>query len=41
MSLLLILGKLLIAIGLCFQAYTLCQEPASITAFNSHLKKSL
>lgn len=34
---LLFLGKLLIAVGLCFQAYTLYEDKASATAFDSRL----
>ena len=34
---LLFLGKLLIAVGICFQAYTLYEDKASATAFDSRL----
>lgn len=34
---LLFVGKLLIAVGLCFQAYTLYEDKASATAFDSRL----
>lgn len=34
---LLFLGKLLIAVGICFQAYTLYEDKASATAFDTRL----